>query len=161
MHLVSSLLIPPGALQLTPEKYLLALNCSAFVSLLHSVNLTKLINDTDATYTILAPRDDILRIHGDDGLPKKGTEELRRLLQYHFVPGNWTLKQLHHGMLLETALEEEGLGGGRQVLEIEVHEDRKKTKSVRFGGAGVIGDSGVSLSYHGLSPSFHPNFLSQ
>jgi solute carrier family 25 carnitine/acylcarnitine transporter 20/29 len=161
LHLVSSLLIPPGTLQLTPEKYLLALNCSAFVSLLHSVNLTKLINDTDATYTILAPRDDILRIHGDDGLPKKGTEELRRLLQYHFLPGIWTLKQLHHGMLLETALEEEGLGGGRQVLEIEVHEDGKKTKSVRFGGAGVIGDSGVSLSYHGLSPGFHPNFLSQ
>ena len=39
VHTVSSLLIPPGALQLTPEKYLLTLNCSSFVSLLHSVNL--------------------------------------------------------------------------------------------------------------------------
>jgi solute carrier family 25 carnitine/acylcarnitine transporter 20/29 len=143
LHLVSSLLIPSGALRLTPEKYLLALNCTSFVSLLHSVDLTKFINDTDATYTILAPRDDVLRIHSDEGLPKKGTEALKRLLQYHFIPGIWTLNKLRHGMLLETALKEVGLDGGRQVLEIEVHEDKKKTKSVSFGGAGVIGDSGA------------------
>src|SRR5882757_9871270 len=81
LHLVSSLLVPPGALQLTPEKYLLALNCTSFISLLHSVNLTHLINDTETPYTILAPKDDILSIVADDGLPKKGSDELKRMLQ--------------------------------------------------------------------------------
>jgi solute carrier family 25 carnitine/acylcarnitine transporter 20/29 len=88
LHLVSSLLVPPGALQLTPEKYLLALNCTTFVSLVHSVNLTSLINDTEAKYTILAPKDDVLSAFGNSGLPEKGTEELKRMLQYHFIPGS-------------------------------------------------------------------------
>ena len=59
-HIVDGLLIPPNSLQITPEKYLLALNCSKFISLLHSVNLTGLVNDTEAKYTILAPQDDII-----------------------------------------------------------------------------------------------------
>ncbi|EIN14096.1 FAS1 domain-containing protein [Punctularia strigosozonata HHB-11173 SS5] len=143
VHTVSSLLVPPGALELTPEKYLLALNCTSFVSLLHSVNLTSLINDTTAEYTILAPKDDIISVFGDDELPNPGTEELKRLLQYHFIPKKWKQGKLQDGMLLETALKERGLDGGRQVLAIEVNDADKKGKvesSVRFGGAGVIGD---------------------
>lgn len=147
LHLISSLLIPSGALQLTPEKYLLTLNCSYFVSLLHSVNLTSFINDTEAKYTILAPRDDVFSVFGDDDLPERGSEELKRLLQYHFLPGRWMPKKLKNGMLLETALEEPGLDGGRQVLSIEVsnEDDGGKTKkpapqSIRFGGAGIIGE---------------------
>ena len=143
LHLVSSLLMPAGALKLTPEKYLLALNCTSFVSLLHSVDLTNFINDTEAKYTILAPRDDVLSVYGDGELPEKGTEELKKLLQYHFLPGRWTPKKLRHGMLLETALEEKGLDGGKQVLGVEVSDEDKKTKSLRFGGAGVIGDHGA------------------
>jgi solute carrier family 25 carnitine/acylcarnitine transporter 20/29 len=145
LHLVDSLLVPPGALRLTPEKYLLALNCTSFVSLLHSADLTSFINDTEAKYTILAPKDDVLAAWGDGELPGRGTEELKKLLQYHFIPGRWTPKKLNNGMLLETALEEEGLGGGKQVLSIEVSDDQKKAieRNVRFGGAGVIGDYGV------------------
>lgn len=146
LHLVSSLLVPPGALQLTPEKYLLALNCTSFVSLLHSVDLTSFINDTDAKYTILAPRDDVLSVFGVEDLPKRGSDALKKLLQYHFIPGRWTPKKLENGMLLETALEEQGLDGGRQVLTIEVNGDHKKKpdeRSVTFGGAGVIGDHSV------------------
>jgi len=142
LHLVSSLLVPPGALQLTPEKYLLALNCTSFVSLLHSVNLTSLINDTDAKYTILAPKDDVLSVFGDGELPERGTEELKRLLQYHFILGRWTPKKLKDGMLLETALEEKGLDGGNQVLDIQIADD-DKTSSIQFGGVGVIGDKSV------------------
>lgn len=81
-----SLLLPSGSLSLTAEKYLLALNCTRFVSLLRSVNLSHYIqipaDDQDPTivpaalpfarqrplvassgassaeaYTILAPRD--------------------------------------------------------------------------------------------------------
>lgn len=144
LHLVSSLLTPPGALLLTPEKYLLALNCTSFVSLLHSVNLTSLINSTDAGYTILAPRDDILGLFGDEEIPERGSEELKRMLAYHFIPGRWTPKKLKDGMLLETALEEVGLDGGRQVLAVEVSDDEKSLgkveRSVRFGGAGTIGE---------------------
>lgn len=144
LHTVSSLLVPPGALRLTPEKYLLALNCTSFVSLLHSVNLTSLINDTDSQYTILAPRDDVIGLFGDDDLPERGSEELKKLLEYHFIPGKWAPAKLRDGMLLETALTELGLDGGHQVLGIEVSDDGKKDgadRTVRFGGAGVIGDT--------------------
>ena len=142
LHLVSSLLIPDGALQLTPEKYLLALNCTSFVSLLHSVDLTNLINSTTTEYTILAPRDDVLSVFGDEGdLPEKGTEELKRLLEYHFIPGRWSPKELKDRMLLETALKEVGLDGGRQVLAVEVSDDLKESdRHVSFGGAGTIGE---------------------
>ncbi|KZT30706.1 hypothetical protein NEOLEDRAFT_1052891 [Neolentinus lepideus HHB14362 ss-1] len=148
LHTVSSLLVTPGALRLTPEKYLLALNCTSFVSLLHSVNLTAFINDTDTEYTILAPRDDVIGLFGDDDLPERGSEELKKLLEYHFISGRWSPSKLRDGMLLETALIEPGLDGGRQVLAIEVSDDRKKDekkggadRTVRFGGAGVIGDT--------------------
>ena len=142
IHTVSSLLMPPGSLQLTPEKFLLALNCTSFVSLLHSVDLTLLINDTHIQYTILAPTDDVLSVFGGEDLPEKGSEELKRVLQYHFIPGRWTKERLKDEMLLETALEEPGLGGGRQVLPIEVAHGREGGSDIRFGGAGTIGEHG-------------------
>ncbi|KAF9455072.1 carnitine/acyl carnitine carrier [Macrolepiota fuliginosa MF-IS2] len=141
LHLVSSLLIPEGSFSPTPEKYLLALNCTSFVSMLHSVNLTHLINDTDAKYTILAPKDDVLSLFGDSELPEKGSTELKKMLQYHFMPGHWTQKKLRDGMLLETELEEEGLKGGRQVVSVDVNESSKGlTRSVQFAGASAIGE---------------------
>ncbi|XP_006454654.1 hypothetical protein AGABI2DRAFT_198050 [Agaricus bisporus var. bisporus H97] len=140
LHLVSSLLIPEGALQITPEKYLLALNCTSFVSMLRSVNLTDLIRDTEQKYTILAPQDDVLDVLGDSDLPEKGSPELKKLLQYHFVPGHWTAEKLENGMLLETTLEEEGLKGGKQVLSVDVHHSGKDSKGLQFAGASVIGD---------------------
>lgn len=144
LHTVSSLLVPPGALQLTPEKYLLALNCTSFVSLIHSVNLTHLINDTKTHYTILAPRDDVLSIVQQYGLPKQGSNELKKMLEYHFLPGKWTPKKLVDGMLLESVLQEPGLDDGRQVMQVEVNDDDEKedvsSRHIRFGGAGIIGD---------------------
>ncbi|KZT72789.1 FAS1 domain-containing protein [Daedalea quercina L-15889] len=144
IHAVSSLLVREGALRLTPEKYLLTLNCSTFVSLLHSVSLESLVNDTEAKWTILAPSDDVMNLFGDDGsVPKNGTEELRRTLRYHFIPGKWGPDKLKDGMLLETALEEDGLSGDSQVLAVEVSGHGGKTnegKTVRFGGAGTIRD---------------------
>jgi solute carrier family 25 carnitine/acylcarnitine transporter 20/29 len=142
LHLVDSLLLPPGALQLTPEKYLLALNCSSFVSLIHSVDLTSLINNTESKHTILAIPDDVLSAFGDNGLPEKGSEELKQLLKYHFIPGRWTPKKLEDGMLLETELTEDGLDGGHQVLGVDVSSTSKKPddRSIQFGGAGIIGD---------------------
>jgi len=150
LHLVSSLLLPPGALQLTPQKYLMALNCTKFVSLLDSVNLTHLINDTSSKFTILAPRDDIIAIFDDPAFPPPGSAELKKLLQYHFIPGNWTSSKLKHGTLLKTSLKEPGLNYESQVLPVEIHSDDKKKsteKSIRFGGAGVIGDPGKYFAF--------------
>ncbi|THV05993.1 hypothetical protein K435DRAFT_826091 [Dendrothele bispora CBS 962.96] len=123
LHLVSSLLIPPGSLRLTPEKYLLSLNCTSFVDLIHDSDLTFLINDTDTKYTILAPSDDVLSVHGGSDLPERGSEELKKMLQYHFIPGIWKPKKLKSRMLLETALHEKGLNNGSQVLSVEVGDD--------------------------------------
>lgn len=144
LHTISSLLIPEGALQLTPEKFLLTLNCTNFISMIHSVDLTHLINDTNAKYTILAPQDDVISAYGDEGLPKKGSEDLKRLLKYHFLPGRWTPKTLKDGLLIETRLDEPGLGGKPQVLEASISQHRKsQTQAVppiSFGGASTIGD---------------------
>jgi solute carrier family 25 carnitine/acylcarnitine transporter 20/29 len=144
LHLVSSLLIPPGALRLTPEKYLLALNCTSFVSLIHSVNLAHLINNTDTQYTILAPKDDVLSLFVH-GLPESGSKDLKRMLEYHFLPGLWKPKKLDNEMLLETELHELGLDDGRQVILVEVNDDEKidaESRHVTFGGAGVSGEYG-------------------
>jgi solute carrier family 25 carnitine/acylcarnitine transporter 20/29 len=142
VHTVSSLLIPPGALELTPEKFLLTLNCTSFVSLLHSVGLQGLVNDTEAQYTILAPRDDVLSIYSkDEDLPESGSLEMKRLLQYHFLPGHWTPSKLKDGMLVQTALEEPGLAGGNQVMDVEVISSSYKDDDpkIRFAGASVVG----------------------
>lgn len=144
LHTVSSLLIPPGAFNITPEKYLLTLNCTSFVSMLHSVGLTALINDTETFYTILAPNDDVFELSGGDGLPEDN-DALKRILSYHFLPGKWTEKKLKDGLLVETALEEAGLNGGRQVLDVEVNKHggkNKRDESIRFGGASIMGMAG-------------------
>ena len=143
LHTISELLIPPNSFSLTPEKYLLTLNCTSFVSLLHSVDLTSLINDTDAKYTILAPADDVINVfgHEEGGLPEEGSEELKKILSYHFIPGRLTPEKLKNGMLVETALSEPGLDGRHQVLEVEIGDDKlHKGKGITFGGSTVIGE---------------------
>jgi len=155
LHIVSDLLVP---LHLTPEKFLLGLNCSAFVSMLHSVNLTHLVNDTETKWTILAPTDEAM-ILGQDDLPQPGSEELKRILKYHFIPGRWLPKKLRNGQLLETDLDEPGLDGGRQVLPVEVTsspQDPTSVPSIRFAGASIVGEpSKSSLHCLGLSFSSH------
>lgn len=145
MHIVSSLLIPEGRLPLTPEKFLLALNCTNFISMIHSVDLTHFINDTNTEYTILAPQDDVISAYGDEDLPEKGSDDLKRLLQYHFLPGRWTAKTLKDGLLVETKLDEPGLAGRAQVLEASISHRSKRqgevpSPSISFGGVSTIGD---------------------
>ncbi|EJD52232.1 hypothetical protein AURDEDRAFT_149666 [Auricularia subglabra TFB-10046 SS5] len=149
VHLVQSLLIQPGALQLTPEKYLLALNCTKFVDLLHSVDLADMINTTDAKLTILAPRDDVMGVFDDpDELPEPGSDELREMMKYHFIPGRWTPEQLADGMLIESALYPAGLAGAAQVLDVSVEKKGGKGKDkdkdqvdISFGGSSVVGQA--------------------
>ncbi|KAI9513047.1 FAS1 domain-containing protein [Russula earlei] len=144
MHTISSLLIPEGTLQLTPEKFLLTLNCTNFISMIHSVNLNRFINDTHAKYTILAPQDDVISAYGNEDLPEKGSDDLKRLLKYHFLPGRWTPKTLKDGLLIETALDEPGLAGKLQVLEASISHTLESqapdVPSISFAGASTIGD---------------------
>ena len=144
LHTVSSLLIPEGTLQITPEKCLLLLNSTNFISMIHSVNLTHLVNDTDAEYTILVPQDDVILAYGDENLPERGSDDLKRFLKYHFLPGRWTPKALKDGLLIETKLDEPGLAGEAQVLEASVSDRSKRqiqaVPSIGFGGASTIGD---------------------
>jgi solute carrier family 25 carnitine/acylcarnitine transporter 20/29 len=143
LHTVGELLLPPGALDITPEKFLLTLNCTAFVSLLHSVSLEHLVNDTAAHVTILAPRDDVITLYGSgEDLPPPGSDALRNMLQYHFLPGRWVPSELRDGMLVQTALREDGLGGDQQVLDVAVTPKADNDLRIRFGGASVVGDPG-------------------
>jgi solute carrier family 25 carnitine/acylcarnitine transporter 20/29 len=157
---VSSLLVPEGALQITPEKHLLAMRCTSFVSLIHSTDLTHLINNTEVKSTILAPSDDVISILGDAELPERGSLELERMLRYHFIPGRWLPKKLENGTLLETELVEEGLQNGRQVLPVEVNEEVNSAegskKSITFGGVSIL--NGPSKQFY--FPEYLPPLIS-
>ena len=108
------------------------------------MNLTSLINDPEAQLTILAPADDVISLFGDSDLPEIGSEELKRALQYHFIPDRWTPNKMKHKMLLETELKEPGLDGKPQVIEIELTHGATKSEEtkVRFGGIGTVQDLG-------------------
>jgi len=97
-----------------------------------------------AKYTILAPQDDVISAYGDEDLPEKGSDDLKRLLKYHFLRGRWTPKTLKDGLLIETELDEPGLAGKPQVLEASISGHSKRqaqaTPSISFGGASTIGD---------------------
>jgi solute carrier family 25 carnitine/acylcarnitine transporter 20/29 len=112
--------------------------------MIHSVNLTHLINDTDTEYTILVPQDDVILAYGDENLPEKGSDDLKRFLKYHFLPGRWTPKTLKDGLLIKTKLDEPGLAGAPQVLEASIsHSSKRESQvvpSISFGGASTIGD---------------------
>lgn len=169
LHTVPSLLLPSGSLQLTAEKSLIALNATTFVALLRSVNLSHYVqlpsgspsSLSSTSYTILAPRDDVL---GNEGwrktLPPPGSPALKEVLEYHIVSGKWTTEELDDGMLVGTELRGLHLKGARQKLAVSVHEvetvergwgwlgasekkvSDRKSGVVGFGGASVLADPG-------------------
>jgi hypothetical protein len=161
LHTIPSLLLPDGSIQLTAEKYLLALNATKFVSLLRSVNLSHYVQvpsgqttylpttlgaSSPEGYTILAPRDDIIdafvatsvHANGEDvsmqtGLPPAGSKALKEILEYHIVPGRWTTEDLEDGVLLGTELRPEALGGQRQRIPVSVQRNEDDAKARRDG----------------------------
>ncbi len=161
LHVVDRLLLSNSTFRLNAEKYLLALNATSFVSLLRAANMSHYVDDfhDGQPWTILAPRDDVFSISrglwdpetvsldGDE--PQVNMTELRRILQYHFIPGILHPKDLSDGALLGTELREEGLKGGRQLVEASVHSVGKGDVTlpkgegeIGFGGAVVMGDPG-------------------
>lgn len=173
LHIVPNLLIPDGdnPLQLTPEKYLLALNCTKFVSFFRQVNLssTYLTNQfSDKSYTILAVRDDVLwatswsssssirpiessvdRLHTND------TQDLKKSLTYHVIEGKYLVDDLHDGMLLRTELQFQGSSTSKQRIPVSVSSSdaqglllrSKSSKSpiIGFGGANVVGGDPIQV----------------
>lgn len=158
LHTVPSLILPPGALSLTAEKYLIALDATRFVSMMRSVNLSHYLQTASESYTILAPRDDVLS-SGErwSSLPREGSLELKDLLQYHIISGKLTVDDLRDGALVGTELRGEMRKGGRQMLEVSVAEEKrvsswtkKKQKNLGFGGVNVVAESvqvGNSIIY--------------
>lgn len=160
LHVVSELLIRSDTFKINAEKYLLALNATAFVSLLRTANLSHYVDDEHdgQTWTILAPRDDIIatipigaRELSPSTILDDDTTELDRVLRYHFIPGKLTSDDLIDGALLGTELREEGLDGSRQRLPVSVKNNGKidpvANSEVGFGNARVISEpSEYSLS---------------
>lgn len=108
------------------------------------MGLRTFVNDSEAQYTILALADDVISTFGDSDLPEEGSDELRRALQYHFIPDKWTPNKMKHRMLLETELKEPGLDRERQVIEVEVTHSvtQSEETKVRFSGVGTVRDHG-------------------
>lgn len=129
IHVVDHLLLPTNDLNLSVEKYLLALNASRFVGLMHQAGLASYIDraphpgddETPAQepFTVLAPRDDVIdewlapheaknagwgRRGNKDDAPPMGEEDLKELLKYHLVPGQFKPSNLSDGMLIGTEL---------------------------------------------------------
>ncbi|GAA94523.1 hypothetical protein E5Q_01175 [Mixia osmundae IAM 14324] len=134
MHIVDTLLLPPeDSFTLTPEKYLIALNATRFVALLRSAELSKHVQSSNASMTILAVRDDVLErweSGWDRTLPAQGTRALTEALQYHLVPGKWTSKDLADGMLLPTLLEPDSLDHAPQLITISVSQSESEPASL-------------------------------
>lgn len=158
MHIVEKLLLPYGSLALTPEKYLLALNATRFVSLFRNADLSYLLQSSphnpnnNASYTILATRDDIIERFESQpwqSLPSEGTKELKETLQYHILEGKWSKKQLQDGALLKTMLQTADLDGQHQRIPVSV-TSKKEGGDIGFGSASVISDpieAGGSIIY--------------
>lgn len=150
MHVVDKLLLPHGSLALTPEKYLLALNATRFVSLFRAAELSHLLQSSphnpnnNASFTILATRDDILERYESQPwqtLPPEGSREMKETLQYHILEGKWTKKQLKDGALLKTMLQTQELGGNHQRIPVSVTSKKAAEEGdIGFGSASVISE---------------------
>ncbi|CEH19456.1 Fasciclin and related adhesion glycoproteins [Ceraceosorus bombacis] len=82
VHIVDDLLLPGGTFGMNIERTLLALNCTRFVSLVHNAGLSAYIDNdirdpdgegTNATWTFMAPRDDVLDEWIERGAPTDGS----------------------------------------------------------------------------------------
>lgn len=147
VHTIDTLLLPPDFKLLnSPEKLLLSLNATRFVSLLRLANLseTYTARHSERAYTFLAPTDEVLERmerwvtrDWDLAVTAVGQEAqvmdvLKEQILYHILPGKLSLKELKDGALLETELKAEGLGAGRQRIKVDVgpHEDGSDVLSI-------------------------------
>lgn len=125
---------------MTAEKYLLALNCTKFVGLLRDNGLSYLVQSTNESYTILAPRDEVLADWQEEWarLPSSGSSEMKTLLQYHFIDAFYKPDDLHDSSLVQTMLKPNKLKGQSQRLEV-FKTPTEEGKLISFGNANAQG----------------------
>lgn len=146
LHIMDSLLLPAGSLQLNAEKTLLALNCTRFVTLLRDAGLSNYVQNADQAYTILAPKDDVFAEWYDwANLPSPGSSEMKTLLRYHFVEGKYEPSDLEDQALLRTALRPNKLKGESQRLQV-FKSSSESGELISFGNANVEGNPSERFS---------------
>lgn len=162
VHIIDSLLVPPFVV--TPEKILIGLNATRFVSLLRENGLAGYVNGSAVyegeAFTILAPVDEPSALAQGEGgmlLPPSRKEALRNSLAYHVLPSRIRPTDLRDGSLLPSELRTPLLKNGRQVVPVEVRRsvlgrlaadaiplsgdgDNGDWAEVRFGGVQVVGE---------------------
>ncbi|KAJ1959419.1 hypothetical protein IWQ62_004617 [Dispira parvispora] len=84
-------IFPTDQLVFTPEKYLIGLNATRFVTLLRDNGLASYLHEPHGNrlLTILAPTDNAFD-NFPVGLPPTGSQELHDMLQYHMLPQRYT-----------------------------------------------------------------------
>lgn len=173
LHIIPNLLISDrdNPLKLDAEKYLLALNCTKFVSLFRLANLTSTyLNNRfeDKSYTILAVRDDALRsippppsnraqlqrwfdpqsreLNSDHHLTSDEPGSLERSLRYHVIEGKYSIDDLTDGMLLATELHFRSQSRSKQRMPVSVSEsDGKGLSDSKTKRSPLIGFGGVNV----------------
>jgi uncharacterized surface protein with fasciclin (FAS1) repeats len=157
-HIIDTLLLPDDFKLLnSPEKLLLSLNATRFVSLLRMANLseTYTARHSDQPYTIFAPTDDVLERMDRWDKPTWGNllgdvaftpaspvaDVLKEQLLYHILPGKLLLNDLKDGSLLETELRADGLNGGRQRIKVDVGPHKENGDQLFSIGDIKIGDA--------------------
>lgn len=154
LHRTNNIILPPGFKLLnSPEKVMLSLNASRFVSLLRQAGLAGTYTDTVGSRekrTFLVPTDDVLdaiRQWDRTGLASDSDQgaKLEETLKYHILPGRITPKHLKDGELLMTELDMGKLGGDRQRLRVHVDSEKRIgqqgiPRDIRFGAASVTAE---------------------
>ena len=165
VHVLDGMHLPFGDLGMTVEKYLLALNATSFVHLMHRAGLAQYMNQDpheprrhgapSGPFTFIVPTNAMLenwmRAAAETG---SHTLSLRETLLYHILPGVLPPGSLRSGMMAGTELRTSRLGGARQQLVVSVDTEALKQgvrpAEVGFGDATVLGgpyEAGGSLVY--------------
>ncbi|CAB4410673.1 unnamed protein product [Rhizophagus irregularis] len=132
IHVITNVAIPK-ALHFTTHKYLCGLKATKFVASIIKHGLQHYIEGSNASYTILAPRDDSL----DESLT----------LRYHILEGKYLPSDLKDEMLVKSELKTEELRNHRQraIVNLVQKWDNNEVESIQrteiqFNGIGVIGE---------------------
>jgi len=130
LHRAPSLLLPPHFKLLnSPEKVMLSLNASRFVSLLRQTGLSDNFTSTNhvnGKRTFLVPTDDVLEGTAQWLLSTMGGAKIKDTLKYHILPGLHTPVDLVNGDLLPTELRSMRLGGAQQRLRVRLSQEMRQ-----------------------------------
>lgn len=147
VHILDGMHLPFGDLGMTPEKYLLALNATAFVSLIRRAGLESYITQDPhemrhgskaGPFTFLVPSNKALERWNEPFIsflkkknPPMYETRLREMLLYHILPGHQ--RAFYNSSLPVTELHPPGLNGAPQRMSVRVLDNGTLT----FGEANV------------------------